>query len=495
MVGRGAAAWNSAPFPSVVVGGDVLVIIIQLCEGVALNKSAARYLARQRCKDLCISLRQYEELPSRKRTVQYRDYVFKCLNKVKDTMTKWAEKGWFYMLKHQADFKADLDGCDKEISDCLVIFTTAVHVEGLAHQQEEEERKRKLEEMHNVDRGDMVGRFASPDFVQEVQNSEITEDDQRVVKTMMQTNLGTVSDEERKRMAENLYKLLRSSGRIPPECQLSSKVVEWAGERRMESGNNIDMYKGRYLNSQDVRIKVIRSINMGDENNVKRIRRQVEVWAKIYEKDQGKHIIPFYGFYSPDGLRLALVSPWMENGNALSYVKKHDDFTDSDYKKLILGIAEGIDVLHSMFIVHGNLRAENVLIGDEVQPLITDFALAKLEGNLITQTGGQSDGYRWSPPEVFEMQAAVSAKGDIYSFGMTILELFTHEMPYSDVKKNNQLIFKKGRGELPNRPVDDRVVKRGLDDNMWKLLCRCWSRWPNDRPPIGDLVKQLDSLA
>ncbi len=70
-------------------------------------------------------------------------------------------------------------------------------------------------------------------------------------------------------MAENLYKLLRSSGRIPPECQLNSKVVEWAGERRMGDGNNIDMYKGRYLNSQDVRIKVIRSINMRDENNVK----------------------------------------------------------------------------------------------------------------------------------------------------------------------------------------------------------------------------------
>ena len=69
-------------------------------------------------------------------------------------------------------------------------------------------------------------------------------------------------------MAENLYELLRSSGRIPPECQLNSKVVEWAGERRM-TGNNVDMYKGRYLNSQDVRIKVIRSINMKDENTVK----------------------------------------------------------------------------------------------------------------------------------------------------------------------------------------------------------------------------------
>jgi hypothetical protein len=67
-------------------------------------------------------------------------------------------------------------------------------------------------------------------------------------------------------------------------------------------------------------------------------------------------------------------------------------------------------------------------------------------------------------------------------------------MPYPDVKKSIQVVFKKGQGELPDRPKDDRVVKRGLDDKMWELLCRCWSKSPNDRPSVGDLVKQLGSL-
>ena len=67
-------------------------------------------------------------------------------------------------------------------------------------------------------------------------------------------------------------------------------------------------------------------------------------------------------------------------------------------------------------------------------------------------------------------------------------------MPYPDVKKSIQVVFKKGNGELPNRPIDDRVVKRGLDDNMWELLCQCWSKSPEDRPSISDLVKQLDDI-
>ncbi|KAF8338498.1 kinase-like domain-containing protein [Amanita rubescens] len=480
----------SALSPGVSVGGDTLTLIYQLCEMVPVNKNAARHIS-QRCKNLCASLEQYENLPYPKQTVEYRDHVFRCLNQVKDTMTRWDGKGRLYMLTHQADFKADLDGCDRAISECLLIFTTVAHMEGLAYQWEEGEQ---LKEVLDVNSKDMMDRFASPNFaqqvMQQVKEGRITEDDQRKISAMIQRNLETVSEGERKRMAENLYKLLESSGRIPPECQLSPKEVEWAGERRIEDGNNIDMYKGRYLHSQDVRIKVIRGINMRDENNVRRIRREVEVWVKIYEKDKGKHIIPFYGFYSPDGLCLALVSPWMKNGNALSYVKKQDDVKDI-YKKLILEIAEGIEVLHSMFIVHGNLRAENVLIGDEGQPLITDFALAKLEGNLITQTTNQSDSCRWCAPEIFEIQAAMSAKGDIYSFGMTILELFTHEMPYPDIKKSIQVVFSKGLGELPKHPIDERVVKRGLDDRMWQLLCLCWSKSPSDRPTIGDLVKQL----
>jgi hypothetical protein len=129
-----------------------------------------------------------------------------------------------------------------------------------------------------------------------------------------------VSEEGRKRMAVNLYELLRLSNLVPPECQLDSGEVEWSGEVPIEGGKNVDMYKGRYLQSQDVRIKVIRSVNMKDEKTVEvcfrlwslacdskylqRIRREVQLWAEIFRMDQGKHVVPFYGFFTPDGFRL-----------------------------------------------------------------------------------------------------------------------------------------------------------------------------------------------
>ena len=61
-------------------------------------------------------------------------------------------------------------------------------------------------------------------------------------------------DEGRKHMAQNLYKLLKLSSLAPPECQPNSGEVEWAGEVPIEGGTkNVAMYKGRYLQSEDVR--------------------------------------------------------------------------------------------------------------------------------------------------------------------------------------------------------------------------------------------------
>ncbi len=127
---------------------------------------------------------------------------------------------------------------------------------------------------------------------------------------------------------------------------------------------------------------------------------------------------------------------------------------------------------------------------------------------MITQTAGESDNYRWSAPEMLIEDATMSAKGDLYSFGMTILEvrpdvlffhvrilillqLFTHEVPYANIKRKIQLLFRKEHGLLPDRPQGEQVIKRGLDDSTWELLCECWSKNPEDRPSVNELVKKL----
>ncbi|KAF8341745.1 kinase-like domain-containing protein [Amanita rubescens] len=332
----------------------------------------------------------------------------------------------------------------------------------------------------------IIEPFAAPDLLKQIEDSELMEDDQTKILKIMQECIADHeidSDKKREAIAKNLYKLLRASKQLLPRRQLGAREVKWSDQES----------KGKFLHSEYVKIKVIRSANMKNNSSIQRISHEVESWAKIYERDQGEYILPFYGFYSPDGLRIALVSPWMHNGDALTYVMHHDKDVNY-YRKLILDIAKGIKVLHDTnpVIVHGNLRAKNILIGDKGQPLITDYALAKFDGELITLTTRAPDGCRWCAPEVFQLdgEATVSTAGDIYSFGMTILELLTHEMPYTSIRNNLQVVAMKQENQPPDRPQDERVIERGLDQTMWDLLCRCWS----EESTRIDLVNLIDAI-
>ncbi|KAF8351817.1 kinase-like domain-containing protein [Amanita rubescens] len=493
---RSGSTGASVAIPGLGAAGDLLGAIIALCDCVPQNKNAARRLA-QKCEQLCTELKQYENRFLPDPTVQYRTKVFTCLENVKKMMEKWSKKNWLYMLVHQGEFEVEFDDCEADLSQCFTLFMTAGQMESLAYQNESERWRMNLKESHDADHKALMKQLSDVNFVQQAMEARLIEsrNDTRTILMTMQQGLAErqiMPEDERNHMIKNLYDLLRLSKQLPPQCQLSSGEVEWSDDIPTISTNNIDVYKGRFLGSEDVKIKVIRFVNMRDEKNVERIRREAGLWAEIHRIDQGRHIIPFYGFYSPDGLRLLLVSPWIDNGNATAYVKNHDRLID--YKKLILGIAEGLKVLHSMNppVIHGNLRGEKVLIGNAGQPLITDFALAKLEGNVVTRFTGTQDGYRWCAPEMWLKNSTVSTNIDIYSFGMTILELFTHKMPYDDAENLPQVVTKKLENDgLPDRPQDALAFERGLDDRMWELLCVCWSRDPQGRPSIDELLTQL----
>ncbi len=65
-------------------------------------------------------------------------------------------------------------------------------------------------------------------------------------------------------------------------------------------------------------------------------------------------------------------------------------------------------------------------------------------------------------------------------------------MPYDDAENLPQVVMKKlEKDGLPDRPQDVLAFERGLDDRMWELLCVCWSRDPQSRPSIDELLVRL----
>ena len=87
--------------------------------------------------------------------------------------------------------------------------------------------------------------------------------------------------------------------------------------------------------------------------------------------------------YALTGSCRYVVSPWMDYGDAISYVNKYPYV---NRKRIIHRIAKGIKLLHSYNppIVHGDIKGANILINPKGNPLLADFGLSKVCGVFLS---------------------------------------------------------------------------------------------------------------
>ncbi|CAE6475516.1 unnamed protein product [Rhizoctonia solani] len=147
---------------------------------------------------------------------------------------------------------------------------------------------------------------------------------------------------------------------IDPSGFSSSAVAE---------GGFGDVWTGRTHNGgTKLAIKVLRFASLtGDtaKKELKRITREIYNWSKPDHENINK-LIGVFMFRE----RLGMVSEWMEHGNLRQYLGRNDD---TDRRQLCIQIARGVAYLHGVNMVHGDLKACNILVSSTGILKITDF--------------------------------------------------------------------------------------------------------------------------
>ncbi|TDL27759.1 kinase-like protein, partial [Rickenella mellea] len=192
----------------------------------------------------------------------------------------------------------------------------------------------------------------------------------------------------------------------------------------------------------------------------------------------------------------SLVSPWMPLGTACVYLK---DKSVHERFRVITEVADGLSYLHRHDVVHGDLKGDNILIGDRGESRLADFGLSKLLTEVNIDTGGSQPTatqttlgtIRWMARELLNGDArGVNCETDVWAYGMTILELLTCLRPYHDEKTEYVVIVNIMNGKLPMYPGSEC----GLSEDLWALCLQCWDLNPALRPTMRVMAKRVWEL-
>ncbi|KAF7374478.1 Kinase-like protein [Mycena sanguinolenta] len=290
------------------------------------------------------------------------------------------------------------------------------------------------------------------------------------------------------RMARRIIrKLACSADKLPSTLFITG--ITGKEEHPAFGGGFADIYRASYKN-RTVALKYMRVIQYmrgSDSRNVRlKFCREALVWKELCHP----HILPFLGieensFPSP----LCMVSPWMEHGTVLNYLKQHGH---SNVDKLLYEIAQGLQYLHSRDIVHGDLRGANILINDDWSACLADFGLSIFSDATSSLTTNRGGSPYWMAPELldpdrFGMRFARTPASDVYSFGCMCLELYTGRPPFSGLLPEPGAMMKVINGERPPRPSSSPA----MSDSLWNYVSTYWAQDPKIRPVMQIVTQNM----
>ncbi|KAE8660477.1 G-type lectin S-receptor-like serine/threonine-protein kinase SD2-2 [Hibiscus syriacus] len=269
------------------------------------------------------------------------------------------------------------------------------------------------------------------------------------------------------------------------------------------------VFRGELSDSTPVAVKRLERPGSGE----KEFRAEVCTIGNI----QHVNLVRLRGFCSENSHRL-LVYDYMPNGSLSAYLRQDGPNLCWDVRfRVAVGTARGIAYLHEACrdcIIHCDIKPENILLDGDYMAKVSDFGLAKLVGRDFSRVLATMRGtWGYVAPEWISGMA-ITPKADVYSYGMTLLELIggrrNVEAPQS--AGNTNAFTEGGNGEKwffppwAARQVIDGNVAAIVDhrlgiaynaqeaERLAMVAIWCIQDEEESRPTMGTVVKMLEGV-
>ncbi|XP_054795644.1 cysteine-rich receptor-like protein kinase 2 [Prosopis cineraria] len=283
---------------------------------------------------------------------------------------------------------------------------------------------------------------------------------------------------------------------------LKIATKNFSEQNKLGEGGFGDVYKGTLKNGKIVAVK---RLALG---NHKRIGEDFESEVKLISNVHHRNLVRLLGCCS-NGQEKILVYEYMKNNSLDKFLfgQNKGSLNWKQRYEIILGTAKGLAYLHEEFyvcIIHRDIKSNNILLDDHLQPRISDFGLARLlptdQSHLSTKFAGTL-GY--TAPE-YAIHGQLSEKVDTYSYGVVVLEIISGQKS-SELKVDPDVegeFLLQQAWKLYEKGMHLKLVDNTLDPNDYdpeevkkiiEIGLLCTQASPVIRPTMSEVVLLLKS--
>lgn len=238
---------------------------------------------------------------------------------------------------------------------------------------------------------------------------------------------------------------------------------------------------------RNVAVKILRGDLAEDEKFVRKFQREAISASSLSHPN----IVEMYDVGEDDG-RYFIVMEYVEGVTLKNLIKRRGALTLSEVIDIMLQLTSAIACAHDSYIIHRDIKPQNVLILDDGRVKITDFGIAMaLNSNELTQTNSVMGSVHYLPPEQANGTGA-TIKSDIYSLGILMYELITGNLPFKG-DSAVEIAIKQMKEPIPSIVEQNPNIPQSVENIILKASAKNpKNRYESARQMYEDLTTCLD---
>lgn len=237
---------------------------------------------------------------------------------------------------------------------------------------------------------------------------------------------------------------------------------------------------------RNVAVKVLRGDLANDEKFVRRFQREALSASSLSHPN----IVEVYDVGEDDGIYY-IVMEYIEGKHLKQLLKRRGKLTLEEAVDIMLQVTDGMACAHDSYIIHRDIKPQNIMIEDNGLVKITDFGIAMaLNSTQLTQTNSVMGSVHYLPPEQANGKGS-TVKSDIYSLGILMYELLTGSVPFKG-DTAVEIALKHMKEKIPSIRKQNPTIPQSVENIVLKATAKNpKNRYDNVRDMYKDLQTAL----